>query len=35
MPSTFEQIQSKNPEFTSIDDPEANIAAGISYDRHL
>jgi membrane-bound lytic murein transglycosylase F len=35
MPSTFEQIQSKNPEFKSIDDPDANIAAGISYVRQL
>jgi membrane-bound lytic murein transglycosylase F len=35
MPSSFEQIQSKNPELKSIDDPEANIAAGISYDRQL
>jgi soluble lytic murein transglycosylase-like protein len=35
MPSTFKQIQSKRPEFASIDDPEWNIAAGIMHDRHL
>lgn len=36
MPSTFHEIASKNPEIQrSIDDPEGNIAAGISYDRRL
>lgn len=35
MPSTFREVQTKNPEFESIDDPEWNIAAGISYDRWL
>jgi membrane-bound lytic murein transglycosylase MltF len=35
MPSTFRQIQSQNPDFKSIDDPEWNIAAGIQYDRTL
>jgi membrane-bound lytic murein transglycosylase MltF len=35
MPSTFRQIQSQNPDFTSIDNPEWNIAAGIQYDRTL
>jgi membrane-bound lytic murein transglycosylase MltF len=35
MPSTFAAIQSKRPEFTSIDDPEWNIAAGIIHDRYL
>ncbi len=35
MPSTFAQIQSKRPEFESIDDPEWNIAAGIMHDRYL
>lgn len=35
MPSTFNAIASKRPEFTSIDDPEWNIAAGIMHDRHL
>jgi soluble lytic murein transglycosylase-like protein len=35
MPSTFAAIQSKRPEFTSIDDPEWNIAAGIMHDRYL
>ncbi len=29
MPSTFQEIQTKRPEFESIDDPEWNIAAGI------
>lgn len=35
MPSTFRQIQTRNPDFTSINDPEWNIAAGIRYDRTL
>lgn len=35
MPSTFGEIQTRNPELTSIDDPEWNIAAGIFYDRNL
>jgi membrane-bound lytic murein transglycosylase MltF len=35
MPSTFQIIQSKRPEFSAIDDPEWNIAAGIMHDRHL
>jgi membrane-bound lytic murein transglycosylase F len=35
MPTTFGEIQSKNPELKSIDDPEWNIAAGICYDRVL
>lgn len=35
MPSTFQAIASKRPEFTSIDDPEWNIAAGILHDRYL
>lgn len=35
MPTTFAEIQSANPEFESIDDPEWNIAAGIYYDRSL
>jgi membrane-bound lytic murein transglycosylase F len=35
MPSTFAQIQSKNPEFHSVDDPESNIAAGIYHARSL
>ena len=35
MPTTFGEIQSKNPELKSIDDPEWNIAAGICYDRIL
>ena len=35
MPSTFAAIASKRPEFTSIDDPEFNIAAGIMHDRWL
>ncbi len=35
MPSTFSYIQSKKPEFVSIDDPEWNIAAGIMHDRYL
>ncbi len=35
MPSTFQEIQSKNPEFERIDDPQWNIAAGICYNRRL
>lgn len=35
MPTTFREVQSKNPEFHSIDDPVWNIAAGICYDRQL
>lgn len=35
MPSTFGEIQTRNPELTSINDPEWNIAAGIYYDRSL
>ena len=35
MPSTFREIQSKNPEVISISNPEWNIAAGIYYDRQL
>jgi len=35
MPSTYQEIQSKRPEFQSIDDPEWNIAAGIMHDRYL
>ena len=35
MPATFQEISSKNPEMSRIDDPEWNIAAGIYYDRIL
>jgi membrane-bound lytic murein transglycosylase F len=35
MPSTFLEVQSKNPAWASIDDPEWNIAAGIYHDRRL
>ena len=35
MPSTFQEIQSKNPEMTAINDAEWNIAAGIYYNRQL
>jgi membrane-bound lytic murein transglycosylase F len=35
MPSTFEEISTKNPEMKNIDDPEWNIAAGIFYNRAL
>ena len=35
MPSTFGEIQTKNPELQNIDDPEWNIAAGIYHDRQL
>ena len=33
MPSTFKEVQSANPEFTELNSPEWNIAAGIYYDR--
>jgi membrane-bound lytic murein transglycosylase F len=35
MPSTFAEVQSKNPELTDVNQPEWNIAAGIFYDRQL
>lgn len=35
MPTTFREIQTRNPELACIDHPEWNIAAGISYDRFL
>ena len=35
MPSTYGYIQSRRPEFGTIDDPEWNIAAGIMHDRYL
>jgi len=36
MPTTFREIASRNPEIQRvINDPEWNIAAGISYDRRL
>jgi membrane-bound lytic murein transglycosylase F len=35
MPTTFKEVQTKNPEVLSIDQPEWNIAAGIFYDRQL
>jgi membrane-bound lytic murein transglycosylase F len=35
MPSTFQEIQTRRPEFRAIDDPEWNIAAGIMHDRYL
>ena len=36
MPSTFHEICCRNPDILErIDDPQGNIAAGISYDRRL
>lgn len=35
LPSTFAEIRNKNPQFTNIDEPRWNIAAGIYYDRQL
>jgi membrane-bound lytic murein transglycosylase MltF len=36
MPTTFHEVASRNPDIQHlIDDPEWNIAAGISYDRRL
>jgi soluble lytic murein transglycosylase-like protein len=35
MPSTFKEVQSANPEFADVNNPEWNIASGIYYDRQL
>ena len=35
MPATYREIQTKNPELGTIDDPRWNIAAGIFYDKRL
>ncbi|HEX4946512.1 MAG TPA: transglycosylase SLT domain-containing protein [Blastocatellia bacterium] len=35
MPTTFQEIRSRNPEIKAINHPEWNIAAGIYYDRQL
>lgn len=35
MPTTFQEVRSKNPDFENINDPEWNIAAGIYYNRKL
>jgi soluble lytic murein transglycosylase-like protein len=35
MPSTFAEVQTRNPDLESLDDPEWNVAAGIYYDRML
>lgn len=35
MSSTYKEVQSRNPDLGRIDDPEWNIAAGISYNRQL
>ncbi|HET6266954.1 MAG TPA: transglycosylase SLT domain-containing protein [Acidobacteriota bacterium] len=35
MPSTFKEVQSANPDFTDVNDPDWNIAGGIYYDRQL
>ena len=35
MSATYREVQSRNPELGHIDDPEWNIAAGISYNRQL
>ena len=35
MPSTFKEVQSRNPELSNMNDPEWNIAAGVYYDRQL
>lgn len=35
MPSTFQEIRSRNPEMKAINHPEWNIAAGVYYDRQL
>jgi membrane-bound lytic murein transglycosylase MltF len=35
MSATYRDVRSQNPELGQIDDPEWNIAAGISYNRQL
>ena len=35
MPATFGDISKQNPEFSKLDSPKWNIAAGIYYDRTL
>jgi membrane-bound lytic murein transglycosylase MltF len=35
MPTTYDEIKSRNTELKEINDPEWNIAAGIYYDRQL
>lgn len=35
MPTTFEEIQRKNPLINDLSEPRWNIAAGIFYDRYL
>jgi membrane-bound lytic murein transglycosylase F len=35
MPATYREIQTKNPELGTIDDPRWNIAAGIFYNKKL
>ncbi|MBK5971073.1 MULTISPECIES: transglycosylase SLT domain-containing protein [Thiorhodovibrio] len=35
LPSTFKEIQGKNPSFSSLAETRWNIAAGIYYDRYL
>jgi len=35
MPTTFAELQKRNPEFENIEDPRWNIAAGIYYDSTL
>ena len=35
LPATYEDIRSKNPHFSRIEEPRWNIAAGIYYDRML
>jgi membrane-bound lytic murein transglycosylase F len=35
MPSTFKEIQTRNPELEEVNDPRWNIAAGIYYNRRL
>jgi membrane-bound lytic murein transglycosylase F len=35
LPTTFDEIKTKNPSFLALDEPRWNIAAGIFYDRTL
>ena len=32
---TFKEVQSKNPDFIAVENPDWNIGAGIYYDRNL
>ena len=35
MPSTFDEIRARRPDFKSVEDAQTNIAAGIAHDAYL